>query len=368
MKSALLIYRVDQNDDANLGVINKMNGQADALKNLGFNVDKVVCQGNHVLFNDERIGSTTGLGKHWLKWKFFSFIERRNLDHYDLYLVRYPLSTAAFISWLSSINKKHPESVVLIDMPTYPYDAEWKGPYGTMVLAIDRFYRTRIKRFVSNVLHSGKERSIFGIPVLHMSNGINTTELQLRQPKSHKGIHLLAVGKWQFWHGLDRLLKGIRSYTPKAETISLDIVGVGPEVAKIKELAISLGISKNVTFKGVLKGAELDRLFDKADIGIGTLGIHRKNVPVDCSLKHREYIARGLPFILSGEDPDLEPTPDFCLKVKGDENEIDLKDVVSFSKRASGENITHAMREYAEQKLTWTQKLSVVLANAGIEQ
>jgi hypothetical protein len=51
--------------------------------------------------------------------------------------------------------------------------------------------------------------------------------------------------------------------------------------------------------------AEFWKIASHADVGLGTLGLFRKGLQESVSLKHREYLAMGLPVVLGCRDPDL---------------------------------------------------------------
>jgi hypothetical protein len=61
----------------------------------------------------------------------------------------------------------------------------------------------------------------------------------------------------------------------------------------------------NVTVLKNQSNADLDDLVDKCHIGIGSLALFRNNMIEACTLKVREYWARGLPFVIGYDDTDL---------------------------------------------------------------
>jgi len=188
---------------------------------------------------------------------------------------------------------------VVLDLPTYPYEKEFTGINAKMLLAVDRINRRSLKGSVDLILHYGLEKELFGIPCLNVSNGVLSFPSVARSvQKDKETLHLLAVGKWAYWHGLDRIVEGVKG----SEEVTLHIVGVGPESKALKKNCEG---KANVIFHGNLSGEKLEKQYQEADIGIGTLGIHRKGLKIDSSLKHREYCMRGLPFILSTEDLDF---------------------------------------------------------------
>ena len=57
-----------------------------------------------------------------------------------------------------------------------------------------------------------------------------------------------------------------------------------------------------VFFHGYKSGEELGKLYDTADAGLVSFGSYKENVERLCTIKTREYLAKGLPVILGGMD------------------------------------------------------------------
>jgi len=302
MKNAIIIYRVDKSNPANAGVIQKLQGQAEGLESCNYKVDYLTHDKKNIYLNQTSIHKFSRFQQSKIK-KLFFYNYIRALISYDLYIIRHTVSTPAFLSWLKRIKSTNHKAKILIDMPTYPYQLEWRGWLGKNVLWMDRNYNQDLHKYVELILHSGPEKSIFAIPTFHMSNGITDSQIvePLRQSKNAK-LTMVAIAKWQEWHGLDRLLQGLSKYQ---SDYKLHIIGEGPANTSLKSLSVKLGIEEQLVWHGNLVGAALMNICRKADIGIGTLGLHRKNVPVDSSLKHRTYCAMGLPFVLAGDDVDF---------------------------------------------------------------
>ena len=80
------------------------------------------------------------------------------------------------------------------------------------------------------------------------------------------------------------------------------------------------------------------------------------------TLKLREYMARGLPFITAVGDPALPPDPAFALRVTNDDSPIDMAAVVAFARAAKGDAAVSArMRAHAQATLSWAGILRDVL-------
>jgi len=113
-----------------------------------------------------------------------------------------------------------------------------------------------------------------------------------------------------------------------------------------------------VLFHGFKTDKELDKLFDKCHIAVGSLGIHRLNLKHGSVLKVREYCARGIPFIYSAIDPDFPESFPYRLKVPANENPIEIPSVVEFAgKVLLDQEHSEKMRRHAEENLDWSIKM-----------
>ncbi len=354
-----MIYRVDRSDPSNLGVVYKMLGQVRGLEALGCQVDYIIHDKNYIYKSGKKIVEFRD--SLYSRWRYYDRIADEHLAGYQLYLYRYGLSTRSFIRCLKRTKSRNKAAPIYIDMPTYPYKQEWKGIKGWMAMRVDKIWSSHLRKYVHHIVHSGTESSIHGVPTIRMSNGIDLQRLKLRQVNPDKDIRLIALGKWQYWHGLDRLIEGIAKAKSRGLMIYLDIVGEGPVMPKLRELVSKTATDDLVVFHDVQTGSALDDLFDSADLGVGTLGLHRKGVSLDSSLKHREYVARGLPFILAGSDVDIADHLGFTIRVPQDDTDIDLSSVVEGYQEMDISSLRSKMRSYAERHLSWTHKMNVLL-------
>ena len=196
-------------------------------------------------------------------------------------------------------------------------------------------------------------------PHLTIGNGFAVSSVPVRQapPYNDNDLHLLCVANVSRWHGLDRLLRGLATYsgTPK---VILHIAGDGAELPHLQQLTDELGISDRVVFHGFTTGKDLDALFDQCHIAVGDLGFHRKGLTQTSELKAREYCARGIPFIIACADPDFPPDFPYILRLPADESPIEIEDVLAFAKDVCADpDHPEKMRRYARENLDWSVKM-----------
>ena len=170
--------------------------------------------------------------------------------------------------------------------------------------------------------------------VLVMTNGVDFKNIPFTPVKQFNGknIDLIFVGSKNFpWVGLDRLFSGLKK---TAYNIKLHLVG---EIDKTK----SLDKAKNyitVLNHGKLSGEKIDNLFKKCNLAISSLAIHRNHMSQACPLKSREYCARGMPFIYSYDDPDIDGHQG-VKKFPINSNPIDLIEIIDFINEINQNNL-----------------------------
>lgn len=366
MTRVLIIYRVNKSKLENIGVVKKLIGQVAGLEYCNCKVDYVIHDNNYIYLNNKSIYniSSADVGLNF-KWNYFDYLKSLNVEIYDVFIIRYGLSSLSFIRFLRLLQLKNAKAKVLIDMPTFPYQREHLGVVGRVKIFFDWVLNKRIKRLADYVLHSGEETHVLGIPIIKVSNGIDCNQIKVRTYNKRKGYAMIAIGKWRNWHGLDRLIKGLANYNGDAD-IKLDIVGDGPELNRLKKLVQEKQLIDRVFFHGVYVGEKLNQLFNQSDIGVGTLGLFRKGVKIDSSLKNREYIARGLPIILSSTDVDIESDLSFVCKVPNDESDIDIKMIETFLDGLDIDDTILKTRSFAENHLSWNSKMKSLVKELAI--
>lgn len=264
-----------------------------------------------------------------------------------------------FFSKLSKAGKS-----VYIEIPTYPYDGEYPSPsiVKRMQLWIEKNSREKFHRSVKRIVTFSEDKLILGIPTINLSNSVDLKLIPLRKISLQKDIRFIGVANISFWHGFDRLIKGLSEYYQKSdrnETVYFDIVGNGVLVENLKSLAHELAVDKYVIFHGPLSGEDLNEVFNNASVGVGCLGCHRKNISEVKSLKNVEYAARGIPFIYSERNNDFDSQP-YVIKVMPDETPIDINYITSQLDKIvlSPEQIRATVSH-----LSWDNQMSKVVTN-----
>lgn len=199
--------------------------------------------------------------------------------------------------------------------------------------------------------------------VVFINNGVDIDTIKPKVQAPHQGINLMCLATFAYWHGYDRIIKGLKNYyanTENPKEVSLYMVGNG-EVKELEELAVSEGIENHVKFVGLQVGEALDDLIDQMDVAVGNIGFFRLEIFSDASIKIREYAARGIPFVTALAINDFPQDASYICRVPMDESDIVIEDIVSFYEALDYPQVSGEMRAFAVERLTWEEQLRKVL-------
>jgi hypothetical protein len=201
------------------------------------------------------------------------------------------------------------------------------------------------------------------VPHIVLTNGINSERITRTAFKIFDGktLDIVFIASYFFaYYGLDRVIDSIINYNGFV-SINLHVVGKVPNalIEKYKKHTF-------IKYHGLKSTDESDAFFAGMSIAIGTMALFRNNMQEACSLKVREYIAKGIPFILAYKDPDLDEVDEkfkFFLEFENSDSLIDIQKVVDFaievSKRSN--KISDYMRNYAREKLDLSVRMKTMV-------
>lgn len=338
MKALFLIFH--DFDPAN-GISKKIQAQIRALQANELETDLCYLQENTFvkrrIVNNQVIADygTTLKGKIRKRVEYDSITDYVIRQHIDLVYMRSNHNANPFTIRMLRRMKKAGTRVVM-EIPTYPYDQEYIEPFMKAELFIDRCFRKRMARFLEAIVTFSDYKIIFGVPTIQISNGIDFAEIPLKthlNDTTHE-LHLIGVAEIHYWHGYDRLIRGLAVYYEHPQTYKIYFHIVGEmsgqrEHDEILPLIVTYHLEPYIIFHGKQSDQTLDQVFNQCDFGIGSLGRHRSGIDKIKTLKNREYAARGIPFIYSETDEDFEQMP-YVLKAPADESPIDIKKMIDF--------------------------------------
>ena len=369
MKVLFLVFHGFSKDN---GISKKIWGQIDALKECGMEVKLCYYQINHngrsCWFVDQDLIHDLGngiLAKIRKRLDFRNIIDYVRGSKFSMVYIRSYHNANPFTIHMIKCFKSMGVKVVM-EIPTFPYDQEYITFSMNLDLAIDRLFRKKNAKLLDAIVTFSDQKEIFGQRTIQISNGIDFKQLKIREPKikenSESAIHLLAVAEIHYWHGYDRLIKGLADYYKEncVREVFFHLVGGFSGERERAEIGIPIneyGLADRVILYGPLEGLALDELFNLADLAIGSLGRHRTGIDVIRTLKNREYAARGIPFIYSETDPDFEGRP-FILKVNADESPVDINHLVKFIEQC---NMLPKDIRNSIAYLSWKTQMKIVI-------
>ena len=253
---------------------------------------------------------------------------------------------------------------VVMEIPTYPYDSEYKAQGMSKQIFQDKIFRNYLASQLDAIVTFSDYDSIFGQRTIRISNGIDFDSVTMKQTvhDTSKELNLIGVAEIHGWHGFDRLVKGMAAYysQPQDYIVRFHVVGYfySQEGERdFRRLIADSKMEEYITLYGKKHGEELDAIFDLCDFGIGSLGRHRVGIDKIKTLKNREYAARGIPFVYSETDSDFDEKP-YVLKVPADETPVDIHKLITFYRQLSlsAQDIRDSI-----QDLSWKHQMEIVI-------
>ncbi len=262
--------------------------------------------------------------------------------------IRKPSLTVHFYKLLRKIKRLYPSIYIIMEIPTYPFHSEYKGISKIMAIKSSCCER-KLHHVIDRIATYSDDDAIWKIPTIKLSNCVDYSKIPPRnknyKPLPHT-IRLTCVANFTYWHGIDRLIEGIKKYKGTYKII-LNLVGGGKEIKNLKELANNM---PNVIFHGPKSGNDLTEIFNQTDIAVDALGRHRSGVFYNSSLKGKEYSARGIP-IISAVETELDRLNNYpyYLRFPADESPISIIKISKFYEKIyrsnNPVNITKTIRQ-----------------------
>jgi hypothetical protein len=360
------------------GVEQKIRDQAAALEELGntdlelvvINPDEEGSRGSLRLVRFPRDSMTSrvgyGLGR-------FRVIERAIDCHsYDALLLRYPMAdrhALRFAERYRVVSEHHTKEIeeraAQIRTPLPPLERLHKKLSLWQELKYGSAYLEGCRGIVAvsdDIRRYQLARSERTTPSLVVPNGIRVDRVSHTrfQPFDGRTFSLaFLAGRRSPWHGVDRFLRSLSLYKGATE-VQVHLIGqIGPP-----KQTVHLPGNVELTYHGTLLSRDLDALLSRMNLAVSSLGLFEISLQATSTLKTREYTARGIPFVIAHDDPDLKAVPkdaQFFLRVPNDDSAIPFDALIEFAERMSHaereERVSDRMRSYAREHMEWGPKL-----------
>lgn len=359
MRGVYLIPPSVEKGTASPGVIKKIESQIRVFEDAGFEMRR------YPTYNDMSIK-----GKIARRMPFSNAIDCWNylysFKDIDFVYFRKPLSMNwAFRKYLRWIKKQNPNIELIMEIPTYPYDEELLARHVDFPLYLyDLYGRKLIKKRIDRISILTDDSEIFGVKAIHFKNGFDFSKVrQVKKEYQRERIDFCCVAEFAFWHGYDRLIRGVSDYYKNSgsKDVFIHMIGNGSELEKLKELVNDLEIEDRFKFYGRVESNQLMELYDLCDVGIGDLGGYRKKSYYSCAIKNKEYIAVGLPLVVGGkcDVSKVKELSKYVYTALNDESNINIKEIIDFYENLAKEfnydlNEMHSViRDLSKKEFAW---------------
>ena len=340
MKKALFV--IFHGFDPNNGISKKIFYQVNALKACGLEVHLCYMDetsGKKRLIDDQVIADYGNgiISKIKKRTELASVTQYAKENGIDFVYLRSNHNASYFTIQMVKQMKQDGMKVVM-EIPTYPYDAEYKAQGISRQIFQDKIFRNQLAKHLDAIVTFSDYEEIFGQRTIRISNGIDFDHVPMKATKNDtsKELNLIGVAEIHQWHGFDRVVKGLAEYYSKHQDyiVKFHVVGYffsAEGEAAFKKIISDYHMENYVILYGKQHGKTLDKIFNWCDMGVGSLGRHRVGIQHIKTLKNREYAARGIPFVYSETDSDFDNRP-YVLKVPADESPLNIAQVVDFYK------------------------------------
>lgn len=203
--------------------------------------------------------------------------------------------------------------------------------------------------FVTHELSRLPHFARFGKPFIVIGNGIALQDYPQFPPPYNQTARLVFLGTGnQPWHGVDKVIQ-LAQHFPRWH---FDLIG--PTLSQIKQ------VLPNVFVYGRLTRNEYEPLLAQSDVALGTLALHRKSMQEASPLKVREYLAYGLPVIISYKDTDFPEDVPFILQLPNAEGNIEanLSAVKTFVYRWLGQRVSRDAIGHLDVSVKESQRIA----------
>ena len=370
MKKVIVIASAKINDDSN-GVTQKLISQVKAFSEfgaivdfIGYGDDCIIVEHNYDKgkFNNYEILREYSNAKKRRIYLWKKIEEFMCNNEYDMAYIRYPVFDYYVLRALKTIRVACKK--VVMEVPSYPLVFKSHGIIRRLQFETDRVFQKKCGKYIDRVLYVGNETdTIFGCKAVQIANGLPEEIRKIKHTgyKLADSINLICVSNMYNVHGYDRLINGLANYYDNRKynnyIITITMVGDGPCMKEYEKIANERGVKKYVKFKGVLKGDKLTEAFEDATIGIGGLGLYREGLEEASSLKTKEYLVRGLPFVYAGKELGLDEDFPFAYMVPNTDEAINMYDIISFVESIRNykpTDVMNIMEKYANEHFSWT--------------
>ncbi len=354
-----IIYFVTVDLQSSSGVAKKINSQVNALRDLGANVEIITVYPHANIVLSRTVSAL--YNDYTMNKKLRHVISK--LSENDIIYMRFPYPSYAFFKTVTG----NRTCKIVTEHQTIEIQEQLLKKhhiYVLMELLFGKRIRESIDAFVGvtedYTVHQLNRIKDYKKPHITIGNGIDVDTVKIRNPPrfTRQSMELLSVANMSSWHGLERVIMGLKAYSGGTDA-RLHLVGDGGERDKLIRLTHDLDVRDKVIFHGFKSGRSLDEMFDMCHLAIGSLGLHKLKTKQSSSLKSKEYCSRGIPFVEEITDLDFTQNFPYIFEVPADDSPVDIEALIAFCDHIYQDDLHHhKMREYAKRNLEWKIKMN----------
>lgn len=293
-----------------------------------------------------------------------------NWNKYDfVYIRKGAIFDKSFIQLIKKAKQVNPKIKIIVEIPTFPYMNEFKGILKIIILIKENRWVPSLREYVDRFVTYSDDRKIFDIECINISNAYDYNLKPIFVNRDSQEINLLAVASLTFYHGYDRIIRGLKHYyesdVENKEKISFTLVGDGAVLNKYKKMIKEYKLENIVFLEGKKPIEELKHYYMNADIGIDSLGRHRSGITYNSSLKGKEYLAYGLP-VVSGVKTELDDMNfKYYYRVPADDSAVNIQKIIHWYRKILNNeeriNISEEIYEFGKKNFTFEKTFKPVI-------
>lgn len=365
----VFFYANINKEDKSIGISRKVMDQIHALRNMGHevfyttyttngvqildNCDQVVYQKNYRV--NQKIFRI--LRREILIKNTCQYIKRQG-SSFEICYVRFHYFDWKYNKMLKTM-KQHAK--VIVEAHGYPYRMWNISILYNLVNIRDIIFEPLCCKYIDLVAAISNYENIWGCRTIFIDNAIDVSTVKIHNRKPEENvINLISVAIEQPYHGYEKVIAGLKHYYKNGGTRKISIFMVGEYSEKTQKLVKDLKLSSSIFFTGKLHGQELDEVYDKCDLAVGTFS-KRANDEYGSSIKTKEFFAKGIPFINGWREYSFDDSYPYVKRFDMNEDYIDFEQVVDFYDSIKNkENLSNEMRKFAAEYFVWEKQFEKV--------
>lgn len=368
MKNLFFYGNVDISDQTS-GISKKVNSQIEVIQNNGIDVfytsytpNGVAIMNKGEIVKEKKYDTNNKSFRYLRRWYLIQisidFLSETNLN-IELSYLRFHYFDRIYNKLLKTLKKNN--TFTLIEVHSYPYRTFSNKLVITNI--VDSIFENFAKKYIDAVVVIGNDKNIWGKDTINIDNAVNLNKVPMKKnPLSTTNqIKLVNVSSERKYHGLDKVILGVKSYYDNNGTYDLQVNFVGNNLESTKQLVKDLNLSDKIHFLGPKFGEDLYEVYNQSDLGIGGLG-NRSNAEFASTIKTKEYFAIGIPFINGWKEYSFDDTYPYVKRLNTKNTNIDFFEVINFYEGIKNDlSVSNNMRKFAEEHFTFEAQWQKIL-------